>query len=84
MEFGGAVTRLDAFGAGAEDRSAWQPASFFTAAPPHMLREIQHRHPEADVTAPLFTYDRSPAHWAWRVKSGSGAVFISPGGWYAR
>jgi hypothetical protein len=84
VELDGAVSQLGTFGAGVEDRASWPPANFFTAPPPQMLHEIQHRYPDADVTAPLFTYDRSQAHWAWRVKLGSGAAFISPGGWYAR
>lgn len=82
VELDGKVSQLGAFGAGAEDRAAWPPASFFTAPPPHMLQEIQRRHPDADIAAPLLTYDRSPARWAWRVNLESGAVFISPGGWY--
>jgi hypothetical protein len=80
------VSQLGAFGAGPRDRSAWPTASFFAEPPSHLLQEIQQRHPDAAIDTPLLTYDRSPAHWGWRVELGSskGSAFISPGGWHTQ
>jgi hypothetical protein len=84
VELNGRVSQLGAFGAGARDRGAWPVASFFAAPPRQLLQEIEQLHPGVVIDAPLLTYDRSPAHWGWRVELGSsrGSAFISPGGWH--
>lgn len=84
VELHGKVSQLGAFGAGADDRRAWPEASFFAGPPPRMLEEIGQTHPGAAHTAPLLTYDRSPAHWGWRLDLGPdrGVAFLTPGGWH--
>jgi hypothetical protein len=86
VELTGRVTQLGTFGSGADDIRSWPKASFFEAPPTEILEEIQRLHPDIVLREPLFTYDRSPSHWGWRVDLGSGGViaFIWPHGWSLR
>ncbi len=80
----GVVQRAGALGSGRADGGGWIPASYFTAPPPEAIREISERYPRATLADPVFSFDRSPARWGWRIHINPPAgviVFVSPGGW---
>ena len=81
------VAQLSAFGAGADDVSSWPEADFFRRPPARVLDEVRAKYSGAQLAEPVFSYDGSPAKWAWRVTVGEPAtsvVYITPGGWYER
>jgi hypothetical protein len=85
----GQVTQISALGGGPEDRGSWIPQSFLTKPPDRSLAEIRNKYPEQPLSKPIFSYDRSPVRWAWRLEVGSpptpaAVVFITPAGWYER
>jgi hypothetical protein len=89
VDLNGQVTRIGIFGGSAGDRSAWIPVSYFMNPPPEILAEIESHYSGATLSEPIFSYDRSPARWAWMLKitredAAPMAAFISPGGWYER
>ena len=86
VELNGRVTSIATLGAGPGDRAAWPRASFFEKPPPSILREARVRYPELAQARPVLSYDRSPAHWAWRLSAAGAAVsvYITPGGWHHR
>ncbi len=83
----GAVQRVGTFGSGRADRNAWIPASYFSRPPEDLMGEIRARYAESTLSDPLFSYDRSPSRWAWRLRvdpPNGDVIFIAPRGWYAR
>lgn len=87
VELSREVSQVGVFGSGPKDRMSWVDATFFEKPPPDMVAAIRSRYPEFEVGAPVFSYDRSPGKWAWRVevrKKGEVTltVFITPHGWY--
>ncbi len=88
VDLAGQVVRAGILGGGPDDQAAWIDAAFFAAPPPAALSEIRLRYGPASAPAAQFSYDGSPARWAWRVEVGGPgprkAVFITPNGWYER
>ena len=89
VDLQGRVTSLGIFGGTARDRTAWVKAGFFKAPPADALVEITSRYPGAALSRPVFSYDNSPARWAWRLTASPPGgqpvtLFITPGGWYPR
>lgn len=85
----GQVTRLGILGATADDRASWVAPEFFSEPPASLLAEIGARYDVSTLSAPLLSYDGSPAKWAWRVQAARSratdwAIFITPAGWYER
>lgn len=85
----GVVTRIGILGGSAVDREAWIPATYFYQPPEALLAEIQQQYAGAVLSEPVFSYDRSPLRWAWRLsidQEGTAPVevFITPDGWFAR
>ena len=83
------VGSIGIFGASADDFASWLDASFFEKPPEKYLSEIKKRYPKSIITGQIFSYDKSPSKWGWRleVKEGNAAqsvIFINPGGWYER
>lgn len=75
------VTQLAAFGSG--DPRSWVPATFFKRPPEGLLREITRKHPSARIEDAIFTYEKSPVHWGWRLEFPSGgAAFMTPHEWH--
>jgi hypothetical protein len=81
------VSRVGIFGASPEDRGSWIGASFFEKPPLEAINSIKARYPGMRMSAPFFSYDRSPSKWGWMVRLRDGGqitVFINPAGWYER
>lgn len=79
------VSRVSTFGASPEDRGSLVDASFFEKPPLEAINSIKARYPGMRISAPFFSYDRSPSKWGWIVRLKDGrqvTVFISPAGWY--
>jgi hypothetical protein len=86
VDLGGHVGQVGTLGTGEGDPEGCPEAGFFAAAPPSALAEIGAKYRGKTLGEPIFSYDRSPAKWGWRVTVGDpvvGVVFITPGGWYA-
>lgn len=87
VELSGKVSKLGIFGSTPEDYPSWMDASFFKKPPGSILAEIQAKFSGLTISEPIFSYDRSPAKWAWRVEIRNeikSVIFITPGGWYER
>lgn len=88
VDLQGRVMRMGIFGGTADDRAAWIPAAYFKQPPAALLAEIEQHYPGAVAAKSAFSYDRSPAKWAWRLVVGEETapveVFITPRGWYTR
>jgi hypothetical protein len=83
------VTQISALGGGPGDRQSWIPLSFFEHPPERFLSEIRDKYAGLKISEPLFSYDSSPAKWAWRLEVGSlptpvSVAFITFTGWYER
>lgn len=81
------VTAISALGAGLEDRAGWIDASWFTSPPPRVLEEVRAANPDAILSEPMLSYDRSPARWGWTVtirRPGAEprTAFIGPRTWH--
>ena len=75
------VAQIGRFGAGPRDRASWPEAAFFREPPPECLTRLQVRHAGQPMSKPTFSYDGSPAKWAWRTAVGqpvTTVAFISP------
>ena len=82
----GRVQRVGTFGSGPRDSASWIPAAWFAAPQADMLAEVRARYPGSNLSEPVFSFDRVPDRWGWRVRVGPPAgqtVFIGPRGWYA-
>lgn len=87
VDLGGRVAQVGTFGAGTHDTAAWPPAHYFSAPPQQFVDEVRLRHPGAPLGAARFSFDTSPARWAWRIAIGDAAetiAYLSPGGWYEK
>ena len=89
VELSGSITKIGIFGSAPEDRASWIEVSFFENPPDNFLREIQAKYFGLALSHPYFSYDRSPAKWAWRLEISdkgkiSSLIFITPSGWYER
>ena len=89
VDLKGEVMQISTLGGGPQDRSSWILHSFFSTPPELYLAEIRQKYPEHQFSEPFFSYDRSPARWAWRLEVGgpltpAAVVFITPAGWYER
>jgi hypothetical protein len=85
----GQVMQISALGGSPQDRQSWIPLSFVKHPPDEYLAEIRRKYPERQLSTPVFSYDRSPARWAWYLELVSPPmpakiVLISPAGWYER
>lgn len=83
VSLSGSVQRIGTFGSSAADTASAVAASFFIAPPEHMLAEIRSRYPGADFSAPVFSFDRVPIRWGWRLQVGpplGDVVFVMPNG----
>ena len=81
------VTQIGRFGAGPKDHASRPEAAFFRQPPPGPLAQLQDRHAGQPMTKPVFSYDGSPAKWAWRIAVGqpvTTVAFITPGGTYEK
>lgn len=89
VELSGEVSRIGVFGSGPEDKASWIEASFFRRPPPAIMKEIRAKHPDSELSEPLFSFDRSRDRWAWMLKMTKrdhtrAHIFIAPGGWHER
>jgi len=86
VELDGRTGQISILGAGPEDRGSWIAYSFFVQPPDSFLEEIRKKHTGRSISSPVFSYDRSPTRWAWRLEVGETPeiveVFITPAGWY--
>ena len=81
------VSQLGIFGGHADDESAWIDEDYFARPPARLLDEVLAAYPGSMLSAPVFSYDRTPARWGWRVEVVRGGapvevVFIGPTSWY--
>jgi len=79
------VSRLGTFGAGPRDQASWIDASFFERPPPEILSDIKSRYSDMRMSAPIFSYDKTPSKWAWMIKLRDKrelTIFVTPAGWY--
>lgn len=79
------VSKISAFGSSPDDTKSWIDASFFKAPPPNLLKEIQTRYPEMALSEPIFSYDKTPAKWGWKItltNDQTFEVFVGPANWY--
>jgi len=87
VELSGKVSKFGIFGSTPEDHSSWIDASFFKKPPDAIIVEIQAKFSGLTISKPVFSYDTSPARWAWRIEVKNKIrtiIFITPGGWYER
>lgn len=89
VELSSQVSKIGIFGSTPNDSQSWIKASFFQEPPSETMKEIQSAFPEDTISEPVFSFDVSPARWAWVLKIKSktdvmSSVFITPGGWYKR
>lgn len=89
VELSSQVSKIGTFGSAPNDSQSWIKASFFKEPPSETMKEIQSAFSEETISEPVFSFDVSPARWAWMLKIKSKAnvmsiVFITPGGWYKR
>ncbi|MFG6432628.1 hypothetical protein [Roseateles sp. LYH14W] len=85
VDLGGRVAQVSAFGAGPRDLAAWPQATYFSAPPQRLIDGVRARHPGVTLGAARFSFDASPARWAWRIAIGEQLVaYITPTGWYER
>ena len=89
VELSSRVSKIGIFGASPTDRSSWVNSSFFEKPPSNILKEIQATYSEFKISEPIFSFDTSPAKWAWMLKIKSenkikSMVFITPNNWYER
>ncbi|WP_458232417.1 hypothetical protein [Roseateles sp. P5_E8] len=87
VDLGGRVAQVSAFGAGAGDTAAWPPAQYFSGPPRRLVDEVQARHPDVPLSAARFSFDASPARWAWRIAIGEPAdriAYLAHDGWYEK
>ncbi len=81
----GKVERVGSFGSGPDDRDSWIPAEYFLKPPAALLNEVRKKYAGSSLSDPLFTYDRSPLRWGWRIEveqTRGDVVFVSPSDWY--
>ncbi len=79
------VGQIASLGIGAGQSEGCPDSDFFRRPPDGALKEIRGRYAGMVLGEPLFSYDRTPAKWGWRVTVGLPVVkvvFINPGGWY--
>lgn len=87
VELSGKVSKFGIFGSAPEDRPSWVDASFFKNPPNALFAEIRAKFSGSIISEPIFSYDTSPARWAWRIEVKNKirtVIFITPGGWYER
>jgi len=85
VDLNGRVVQVSTFGAGPRDTAAWPQAQYFSAPPQRLVEEVRARHPDAALGAPMFSFDASPARWAWRIAIGEQRIaYVAPTGWYER
>lgn len=87
VELSGKVSKVGIFGSTPEDRPSWVDASFFKNPPDALFAEIRAKFSGSTISEPIFSYDTSPARWAWRIEVKNKIrtiIFITPGGWYER
>jgi hypothetical protein len=89
VELSSQVSKIGIFGSTPNDSQSWIKASFFKEPPSEILTEIQSVFSEDTISEPVFSFDISPARWAWMLKIKSknnttSVIFITPGGWYKR
>lgn len=87
ISLAGQLSRLGILGAAPDDQQSWFDPSFFEEPPASFLAEIAAHYGDTALSAPVLTYDGSPAKWAWRVqvagsRGADPAIFITPAGWY--
>jgi hypothetical protein len=85
----GVVTRIGILGGAATDQAAWIPATYFYQPPEALLAEVRQQYAGAILSEPVFSYDRNPLRWAWRLsidqeEAAPVEVFIAPDGWFAQ
>jgi hypothetical protein len=79
------ISQVGLFGASPEDQGSWIDASYFERPPPEVINSIKARYPRTEMSAPIFSFDRSPAKWGWMVRLKNErriTIFITPGSWY--
>jgi len=86
LTLSGTVQRVGTFGSGTLDRASWFPASYFIQPPAELIRQIMADYPQAKLSEAVFSFDRVPERWGWRVQidpPDGDIVFIGAHGWYA-
>ncbi|MCW4005609.1 MAG: hypothetical protein NWF04_03295 [Candidatus Bathyarchaeota archaeon] len=79
------VSKIATFGSGPKDTASWVDAAFFKQPPPEALKEIRARYPDMELSEPLFSYDKTPDKWGWKITLKNGDsfnVFVGVFGWY--
>jgi hypothetical protein len=87
VDLGGRVAQVSSFGAGPRDTAAWPQAQYFSAPPQQLVDEVRARHADAPLGPARFSFDASPARWAWRIAIGeppNRIAYLSPSGWYEK
>jgi len=85
VELSHKVSQVGIYGSSPEDYAGWIDASFFEKPPSRLLDAIRSRYSGMNISEPIFSYDKTPAKWAWRIEIGDKLktiVFITPWGWY--
>ena len=83
VELSGKVSKLGIFGSTPEDRPSWVDASFLRIHPMHSLLRFGLNFQGQQYQSLFFSYDTSPARWAWRIEIKNkikSIIFITPGG----
>jgi hypothetical protein len=81
------VSQVSIFGASGADRESWVAASFFDTAPSEAIDSIKLRYPDMELSEPVFSFDKSPAKWGWKITLSNKrkiTVFVDPSGWHEK
>ena len=89
VDLSGRLIRLGIFGGSPKDRGSWIASDFFYAPPQKFIRDIESNYADAEILSVIFSYDSTPAKWAWTVRVGGRGfderiIFITPSGWYEK
>lgn len=81
------LIRVGIFDMGGDSGTGYIDSSYFTKPPSDLLEEIRGKYPGYALSKPVFSYDRTPARWSWRLGLTNNyenhkLIFILPGSWY--
>ncbi len=83
----GKLIRTGVFGTGCDNDPGMIDSSYFKRPSSAIMEEIKLKYSQYDISEPVFSYDRTPVKWAWRVilkKNGKRdvTIYILPDNWY--
>lgn len=81
------LIRIGVFGSGGDDGSSIIDSSYFVQPPPRIMDEIRTKYSGYSISKPVFSYDKIPAKWSWRLNLKKNnervkSLYILPGSWY--